>query len=101
MFPDLHFNLPEGFTGRAYLFDEEIVEKLEDLNSLRWLSDSIDPRYRTPEYILQLDNQQAWLESRLEDYRRKHFGESHMLDCVLIVEYLCAYLMYTKCGGII
>jgi len=94
-FPDSLFTLPEGFATKLHLFDAELVEILEDLNSLRSISDSTDPCYRTPDLILHLDNQQGWIESRLEEYRRLHFGRDPVLDCVLIVAYLCAYLMYT------
>lgn len=91
----MRFTLPPGFAAKTHLFDDELVEILEDLNSLRYISDSIDPCYRTPETILHLDNQQGWIESRLEEYRRRCLGRNHVLDCALIVTYLCAYLMYT------
>ncbi|KAN0089195.1 hypothetical protein V8E51_019455 [Hyaloscypha variabilis] len=94
-FPDSLFTLPPGFTTKHHLLDPSLVEILEDLNSLRSISDSTSPCYRTSETILHLDNQQGWIESRLEEYRRTHSGKNAVLDCLLIVAYLCAYLLYT------
>jgi len=51
--------------------------------------------YDDPASILQLDNQQVWIESRLFDCRLGLSSFDYIQDCCLIAAYLCTYVMFT------
>ena len=59
--------MPEGFQRRSELFSEDFLERLEDIHAMQCVRDS--PIYSPEDTIsmMLIDNQQAWVQSRLAD----------------------------------
>jgi hypothetical protein len=92
---DSVYTLPVGFIPMTHLFSDNILSIFEDIHALQCMRDS--PTYLSKDAVttLRLDNQQAWIESRIYESRLRLSGNDYLLECCLITGYLCTYLMYT------
>jgi hypothetical protein len=105
MFPELswrrdpflssQYTLPAGFLGKSALLTGEAVTIFEDIHALQLCRDSSEFRCKDAISILNIDNQQAWIESRIYSLRQTLSSSDYILDCCLIAAYLCTYAMFT------
>ena len=104
MFPEIHwhrdpfqaslYSVPDGFQERRHILGEEFTDIIADIRALQHLRengasyplDSLD--------VEKIDNQQAWIESRLEQLR--HIAAEPLLKCCIPAAYLCAYGCFTE-----
>lgn len=80
------FVVPPGFQQRAYLFSPEFMEVLKDIHALKSLRDSPIYTHADASSTLHMDNQQAWIQSRLVHLPRLPFIQ----ECCRLAAYLCA-----------
>jgi hypothetical protein len=79
----------------SHLFGDETKAIFEDIHALQCVRDSLAFHSQGPMNNLQLDNQQAWIESRIHETRIRLSTNDDLLECCLVAAYLCTYLMYT------
>ncbi|KAH8645410.1 hypothetical protein BX600DRAFT_485035 [Xylariales sp. PMI_506] len=90
-FTPLLFELPPGFQPMVPLFTDEFVEVVKDINALQCIRNS-------PSFVddtvamVHIDNQQAWIESRLWALPRG----SAFQECCNYAAYLAANLLCCK-----
>jgi hypothetical protein len=94
-FHDSLYTLPAGFIPMTDLFNGDIKAIFEDIHALQCMRDSPACQSQDPRTIRQFDNQQAWIESKIHETRSRLSENEYLLECCLIVAYLCTYLMYT------
>lgn len=92
MFSPHSFVVPPGFQSRAYLFSPELMEVLKDINALTDLRDSPIFSHADASSVIQMDNQQAWIQSRLVDLP----GLPFIQECCRLAAYLCASIHCCK-----
>jgi hypothetical protein len=93
------YTFPLGFMTVSHLLSPEIEELFEDIHAFQIMRDSPDFQFNDPASLIRLDNQQAWAESRLYNFRKALGHSDYMLECSLIAAYICTYFMYTDMWG--
>ena len=106
VFPELHwrrdpmlssfYSLPAGFAPCGNMFTDELMEALEDIHALQLLRNVAE--FNPPDAVTlrQLDNQQAWIESRLYCcYCAADSSDFASTSCI-IAAYLCAYSLFAE-----
>ncbi|KAF2098962.1 hypothetical protein NA57DRAFT_66183 [Rhizodiscina lignyota] len=92
------YTLPAGFGIHSELFPEELIEILEDIHALQQIR-SLTDMHGDAVSVQQLDNQQAWIESRLYYcYRATDRTDFVLLGCVMAA-YLCTYMLFAEIWG--
>jgi len=86
--PDF-FQLPPGFQRLSYLFTEEFIEVLEDINALQCIRDF--PRFTKGDVMLMahINNHTASIQSRLVGLPNL----SPVLECCHLAAYLCSVML--------
>jgi hypothetical protein len=72
-----------------------MVEVLEDIHALQHLRDSSDLNCTDVVSVLQIDNHQASVESRLYWCLRATEKENGVLTSCVLTSYLCAFMLFT------
>jgi hypothetical protein len=93
------YTFPFGFATISHLLTPELAELLEDIHAFQIMRDTPDFYVNDPASLLRLDNQQAWAESRLYNFRKALGPSDYVLECCLIAAYICTYFMYTDMWG--
>ncbi len=91
-FSPFMFELPQGFQRLAHLFTDEFIEVIEDINALQYIRNSLPQVCDDAVTISQIDNQQAWIESRLWALPK---GSSFQ-ECCNYAAYLSANILCCK-----
>lgn len=87
------YTLPSGFLKISHLLTKELVEIIEDVHALLRISEMYcDSAPFDAVCTMQIDNQQAWIESRIQALT---ILENPILKCCCFTLYLCTYLSYT------
>lgn len=106
IFPELHwgrdpifssfYSLPLGFEPFTHMFTDELIEALEDVHALQQLRTLSE--FNPPDAIAirHLDNQQAWIESRLYQCYRASDQTDHVVISVILAAYLCTYSLFSE-----
>jgi hypothetical protein len=106
VFPELHwrrdpifssfYSLPTGFATCGDMFNDELIEALEDIHALQLLRNVAEFNPPDAVTVRQLDNQQAWIESRLHHYYCAADSSDYALTSCIIAAYLCAYSLFAE-----
>lgn len=87
------YALPPGFLRISHLLTGELVEIIEDVHALQLISEMYcEPAPLDAISAMQIDNQQAWIESRIQTLRIR---EDPILKSCCLTLYLCTYLSCT------
>ncbi len=86
------FLLPIGFQRREELLGEELCEVLKDVHALQHMRDSVVYDLEDTAAMLQMDNQQASIQSRLSELPRS----SSLRECCRFAAYLAASMLCCK-----
>lgn len=89
--PEL-FTLPPAFARRAHLLDTNFTEVLQDVHALARIRDSPIFLHDDTVGMMHIDNQQAWVQSRLSDLTDLSF----LQECCRVAAYLCASMLCCK-----
>lgn len=84
---------PVGFQNMAGRLGAQLMGIIEDINALQVMRDSTDWSMDTFS-LVHIDNQQAWIESRLYWCRKTAGGNDEPVDCCVLAAYLCTYVLY-------
>jgi hypothetical protein len=104
-FPELHWGrdpflsslymLPSGFERLRCELGDKMVQIIEDIHAFQHFMETTDIDQNDIISITQLDNQQAWIESRLYDCFVIVDKEQGMIErCIILASYLCAYTLF-------
>jgi hypothetical protein len=106
VFPELHwrrdpifcsfYSLPAGFAPCGDMLSNELIEALEDIHALQLLRNVAE--FNPPDAVTvhQLDNQQAWIESRLHQCYCAADPSNYALISCIIAAYLCTYSLFSE-----
>lgn len=87
------YTLPPGFLRISHLLSGELVEIIEDVHALQVISEMYcEPAPFDVFSTMQIDNQQAWNESRIEAFKIR---DNPVLESCCLTLYLCTYLSCT------
>jgi hypothetical protein len=86
------FVVPHGFQSSAYLFSDEFLEVLKDVHALKCMRDSPIFKYDDTASMVQMDNHQGWIQSRLCELPEQQFIQ----ECCRLAAYLCASTLCCK-----
>lgn len=89
--PDL-FVLPPAFERRTHLLDKDFIEVLKDVHALACIRDSPIFMHEDTISMMHIDNQEAWIQSRLSNMTNLSF----LQDCCRLAAYLCAAMFCCK-----
>lgn len=103
-FPEIHwlrdsshanlYSVPDGFQKRRHILGGQLTEIIGDICALQHLREGRTSYTLDNQEIEKLDNQQAWIESRLEQLR--HNVSEPLLLCCIPAAFLCAYGFFTE-----
>jgi hypothetical protein len=106
VFPELHwgrnpflssiYTLPPGFEPLRHALGNDLVRVIEDVYALQHLRESSDIDLDDSTSIIQLDNYQAWVESRLYSHFLAADENNGVLTSCILALYLCAYMLFTE-----
>lgn len=87
------YALPPGFDRISHLLTEELTEIIKDVHALQRISEMYcESAPFDAISTMQIDNQQAWIESRIQALMIR---ESPIIKCCCLALYLCTYLSCT------
>ena len=86
------FILPPGFQCRAHLLDTDFTEVLKDVHALARIRDSPIYLHDDTVAMMHIDNQEAWIQSRLSDLSNL----SYLQECCRLAAYLSASMLCCK-----
>jgi aminoglycoside phosphotransferase (APT) family kinase protein len=86
------FVLPTGFEKRAHLFTRDFVDVLKDLHALQTTRDSQLWVTEDTVTMMHIDNQQAWIQSKLTDLSRQR----NIQEYCRLAAYICACMLCCK-----
>jgi hypothetical protein len=72
------------------------MDILEDMRALQVMRDSTNSFSSDTFSSFHIDNQQAWIESRLYWCKKTASGEDELVDCCVLAAYLCTYVLYAE-----
>lgn len=103
MFPEIHwhrdpfqlnlYTIPEGFAERKHILGDEFIDIIGDIRALQHVRENGTNYPLDNLDVEKIDNQQAWIESRLEQLR--HVAAEPLLRACIPAAYLCAYGCFT------
>ena len=96
-FQDCLYSAPPGFAKRADILGSEFLEIIEDICALQHLRECGSSYPYDGHEVEKVDNQQAWIESRLQRLREK--TSDPLLLCCIPAAYLCAYSFFAEVWG--
>lgn len=86
---------PPGFREHADYLGKEFMRLTEDIRALQLLCDS-EHLTRNANDLERLDNQQAWIESRLYWSWRSAVERGDGLESYVLCAYICTYILHTE-----
>jgi hypothetical protein len=91
-----HYLLSSGFAQRRWMFSEDLVHILEDIRALQQLRTL--PEFNPPDalHVRHVDNQQAWIESRLYDMHALTDSANHFTRSCILTAYLITYELFSE-----
>lgn len=92
VFPSDIFILAPGFERKAELFPEGFLEVLQDIHAMQCCRDSAFFSSEDTVSMMYVDNQQAWVQSKLVDFPSMDFVQ----ECVRWAAYLAASMLCCK-----
>jgi hypothetical protein len=106
-FPEMHwhrdpfqpslYSVPSGFAERAEILGPEFLDIIADTCCLQAMREcDTNYPYNALE-VEKVDNQQAWIESRLQQLSRT--TSEPVLSCCIPATYLCAYSFFAEIWG--
>lgn len=95
--PDLTPPIPKAFENILDILGDEFSGILQQICVLQGMRDS--STIERGGNMLDVDNRQAWIESRLYDCKRGLPQSAYLLGCCIDAAYLCAYMMFSDIWG--
>ncbi|KAI0128008.1 hypothetical protein BJ170DRAFT_628064 [Xylariales sp. AK1849] len=87
---------PVGFQQRAGIMGENLMSIIEDVHALQVLCDFPAQVTYEPVAMLHIDNQQAWIESRLHWCWKEAKDAVHLRQCCILATYLYTFDSYAE-----
>ena len=101
-FPELRWNrqscdspsssLPSGFQTYLHLVGHDLCVTIQDIETLKAVLERSRIEGTKSSVILEIDNMQASIESRLYSFRN---GTDETVECCRLAAYICAYLFFS------
>ena len=93
--------LPRGFESARHILSAELLAILEDLHLLttELCQESNQAGVLSKSKKLELDSQQAWIETRLLDVQDQTLGLGLIPDCILKATFICTYTLDISTWG--
>lgn len=92
LFSPQFFALPVGFHVQTHLLSEEFTEVLRDIHALQCIRESAGFTCEDIVSVLHVDNQQAWVQSRLMQLPKSTIFQ----ECCHLAAYLSACMLCCK-----